>query len=239
MYLDKSTITAIIYWIILIADCILLSYGLTDYRYFTKCLLIPVLLVLLIMNTSQVRRTTSRKFMIAALLFSLMGDFFLLNSDDQFFISGLISFLLAHVAYILFFRRILRQTKMEIKLFVISFFCVVIYAIVVVAVVWPVIEGLRFPVILYSAILSVMVMFALQVVNRSSVKQAAFRNFIPAALFFLFSDSLLAINKFILHETFVDVIVMVTYAAAQFLLVTGAVKYITRSKKRKKSGTAE
>ena len=46
------------------------------------------------------------------------------------------------------------------------------------------------------------------------------------ALLFIVSDSVLAVNKFYIPFIEAGIITMVTYAAAQLLLVQGAVEYI-------------
>jgi uncharacterized membrane protein YhhN len=48
--------------------------------------------------------------------------------------------------------------------------------------------------------------------------------FIAGAIFFVASDSMLAINKFKNNFPYANVLIMFTYAAAQFCIVHGAVR---------------
>ena len=74
-------------------------------HFIAKPLLIPVLLLLLFFTKSAV---PGKNLLLAGLLFSWMGDLFLLfeYKNKLFFIFGLASFLTTHIFYIINFLRI-------------------------------------------------------------------------------------------------------------------------------------
>jgi len=73
----------------------------------TKPLLMPALMVVFYRLTRR-RENSQRKFVFAALIFSWIGDVSLMfwGINSNFFLIGLISFLLTHIAYIIAFTQV-------------------------------------------------------------------------------------------------------------------------------------
>jgi uncharacterized membrane protein YhhN len=59
-----------------------------------------------------------------------------------------------------------------------------------------------------------------------SVGVTARRQFVTGALFFVVSDSLLAINKFYQAFPFAGLLIMLTYCAAQYFIVRGFMSHV-------------
>ncbi len=152
-----------------------------------------------------------RWLVIIGLLFSLMGDIFLMLFDDRFFILGLASFLVAHLFYIGAYRsRDGFGFTWWLALVYLAYGTALLYLL------WPHIGALRIPVIAYASVLLVMGWQAAEMWIRWS-DLSALAAMIGAVLF-LFSDSTLALNKFRAIIPQSSIIVMSTYWAAQLLI---------------------
>ena len=96
----------IIYFLITVFELVFIYFNQTDLRWFTKPLLMPLLLFAVIIKRSEIKLY---KLILIALFLSWLGDFLL--QMKGLFIPGLISFLLAHVFYIVYFLKIQPQKK--------------------------------------------------------------------------------------------------------------------------------
>ena len=125
---------------------------------------------------------------VVGLIFSLGGDIFLMLPADRF-IWGLISFLIAHLFYIVAF---VYPTGFHVSPLLLALYLV--YGGIMIWLLWPHIGGLRIPVLIYMAVILVM---GWQSVERWSVLQtsAALLAAIGATLFVI-SDSTLALDRF-------------------------------------------
>lgn len=162
----------------------------------------------------------------AALLFSMLGDVFLLFPDqERWFVWGLGAFLLAHVAYIIGFNlppAPLTPLTLGLALFV---------GVTVLPLIRRILLSLRQsgqhalvePVRLYAAVIALMLFSALVTLYRADwANLPSYLVSLGAALFVL-SDSVLAWNKFVSPVRSGRLIVMITYHAGQVLLAMGAV----------------
>ena len=163
--------------------------------------------------------------LIAALVFSLGGDVFLMLPGDAplwglpTFILGLGSFLVAHLFYIVLFRRGQAWFPSRRALAVVLFFGATMYAIV-----W---SGLGDPVlkIAVAAYVTVISLMAAQAIGRAvALGDNASRWVAVGACIFMVSDSLIAINKFVAPVPLSSLWILVTYYCAQMLIVHNARK---------------
>lgn len=166
-----------------------------------------------------------KKFAVAALIFSIAGDTLLMfsNKSELFFLAGLVAFLIAHVCYIICFHKIKIREKIEGRW---PWAVVVgIYYYFIISFLMPNLAGMKIPVMVYGAVISFMLFTALLLYDMKDNKTA--RYLLSGALFFVISDSVLAINKF--HHPFemAGWAIMLTYVAAQFLLTKGLLRYIS------------
>ena len=149
-----------------------------------------------------------------SLLFSSLGDVLLEIPGEKMFLFGLVSFLIAHLLYIvLFSRNSLRplNTGPTQKLIIVA---VPIYSIIMTAWLWPGLGDLTGPVIFYICAITAMVISA-------ALAGFSFRLILVGALLFFLSDSLIAINRFKFPIKYNDYLVWSTYYAAQLLITLG------------------
>ena len=154
-----------------------------------------------------------RRFVRVGLALSLVGDVFLLWPKEGF-LPGLVSFLLAHLAYIAAF---CVPARLAARPLVFVGYGVV--AALILSQLWSGVPGpLRAPVIAYVVCLATMAAQA-TVWWRSAIGRGDERLARAAAiggLLFMTSDSLLAINKFALPLPFAPLWILATYWAAQW-----------------------
>jgi uncharacterized membrane protein YhhN len=80
------------------------------------------------------------------------------------------------------------------------------------------------PVMVYATVICTMLLCSLHIFLKVN-KPANILYLLGAALFVL-SDSLLAINKFYQPFAFAGILIMLTYCAAQYFIVTGFIKQV-------------
>jgi uncharacterized membrane protein YhhN len=174
----------------------------------------PLTTVLVIVHASRRGRDAPpvRRWVLAGLALSLVGDVFLLWPREGF-LPGLVSFLLAHLAYLVAFTR---GTRLAAKPPVFLGYGVV--AAVILAALWPgVPAALRVPVIAYVACLAAMAAQA-AVVWRSGAPRGAVLA-LGGALF-MASDALLATNRFATPVPASGLWILATYWAAQWCIAS-------------------
>ena len=185
-----------------------------DWNIFLKPILVPLLIfaVLPLSFNGKIK-------LIFALIFSTLGDIFLLFKGELFFMLGLGSFLIAHVWYIVIFTNRLRG-KGNLKSLVILILPVLVYLGVFLSLLWnqEKMIPIRIPVVVYACVISTMLLLAssLFLANDKSKIQLLF-----GALYFVISDSCLAWNLFHSEIPHASLIVMSTYLLAQLLLTWG------------------
>lgn len=189
-------------------------------RYFFK----PIILLALI-GYYLVQTTETNKTFLAALFFCWVGDVMLMFSGELYFMLGLAAFLIGHVFYIFSFRQfswssgnaLLPTQKVRYT------FPIILAGTGLLVVLFPKLGALQIPVIVYAIVLMLMAINAL--LRLGYTNKASFAWVFVGALFFMVSDSVLAFNKF--HTQFVgaSVTIMLTYIAAQFMIVRGILKH--------------
>lgn len=156
---------------------------------------------------------------------SLVGDVLLMISLDRFFMFGLVAFLLAHIAYIVGF---------NVPVPAINFFGIV-FALMIglggARVIRRILDRLpatgqgkmRLPIIIYSAVISVMLLSAMmKLVDISWSANAAALVGVGAFLFYL-SDIILAWNKFVAPIQYGRIYNIAAYHFGQILLIAGVI----------------
>ncbi len=219
-----------------IIDALLANRGDESLRYISKGLITILLLAFFITEVRSFKTKAVSKYtglVCCALIFSFLGDVFLVKDSSLHFMLGLAAFLIAHVFYILFFYRIHSINNKSRPLFWISGIIILSYVAALnylfnsnVAA-----QGLTIPVLLYSLVLGTMAFAAINV-NYTAKHTKSFRVFyiIAGAIIFVASDSMLAFNKFYLAKPLPGFYIsMVTYSVAQFFIVSGAVKFIKQN----------
>ncbi len=177
----------------------------SNYRLFTKPFLLPLLIVYYLQLCSKNDLTLEKVFVIG-LVFSFFGDLFLLF--DWGFIFGLGSFLIAHVLYIITFYNYKIVNKPILIVFIL------VYLVSFLCFLFPHLNEMKIPVIIYAIIISMMLYYGFCSKNKW---------LILGALLFVISDSILSFNLFIKVYLETELLVMITYVTAQFLLIKGVV----------------
>jgi uncharacterized membrane protein YhhN len=168
---------------------------------------------------------TLKKWILAALFFSWIGDILLMfqASDQLFFLLGLSSFLLAHIFYIIFFQSIRAREKVSPKVWLLLI--VLLYYTPLISFLSPHLHDMKLPVVIYGAVISLMLSLAMDMLFIPNKR--AGRWMMTGAVLFVLSDSVLAINQFYQPFPLAGVIIMLTYGLAQLFIIEGAIKYIT------------
>ncbi|HRI18758.1 MAG TPA: lysoplasmalogenase [Burkholderiaceae bacterium] len=155
-----------------------------------------------------------RRWIRAGLWLSLAGDVFLMW--PQGFLPGLVSFLLAHLAYIAAFTRTLR--------FAARWQPFAVYAVIaagLLSILWPgVPAALQLPVVAYVVCLASMAAQAgtVWLAARGTASEALARQAAIGGLLFMSSDALLAFNKFHAPLPLASLWILATYWIAQAMI---------------------
>jgi uncharacterized membrane protein YhhN len=213
----------IVFILILLADLIAIQLNYKIAEYVFKPLIVIWLLSYFILQTRNVK-SDLKKWIIAALLFSWLGDVLLMLQGDNslFFLLGLSAFLLAHIFYILFFHFVRIRENVKSRWYLLL--TVVIYYALLISILSPWLEEMKLPVRIYGIVISFMFMLAMHMLFIKNNKAGLLM--MAGALLFVISDSVLAINKFYHPFEMADLVVMTTYGFAQLLITEGAVRYI-------------
>ena len=180
----------------------------------------PLLMVtLLLYFLSESKGYPGWRLLVAlALIFSWGGDVLLML--DDMFVAGLVSFLIAHIFYIIAYQKT-GAGKGKLRPFDIAAFA--LYGIVLIWILYPGLDGMLVPVIAYALVLLTMGIWAHK--RRGETANASFRYVSAGVILFVISDSLIAVNKFVFDVPGERLLVMSTYIAAQFLIVQGLLKH--------------
>lgn len=214
----KILISAL-YFLIGLISIILLNQPAFWPGFIAKALIIPVLMILLIINSGSFSGRLQR-LMFTGLLFSWAGDVILGFSEinGNMFIIGLVCFLLAHVMYFTVFistpgKNYIFGNRIYLLL------PVIIYGITLVSYLYSDLGQMRVPVIIYAAVILTMLAGAIN--RKDKVDRTSFYLTLAGAILFVVSDSAIAINKFSFQFASSGIVIMSTYIVAQFLIVMG------------------
>ncbi len=171
-----------------------------------------IMLSLLFLYTRSV--SDINKWYTTGLIFSFFGDVFLMYSGQFPFKIGLVSFLIAHILFIkIVMHRIKNVSFLNILISVIPFAAFLSLFIFTLK---DSLNELLVPVIIYGFTISMFGVVSL--INYLETKSNKSLWILIGALFFMISDSLLAINKFYLPKEIFGVLIMSTYIIAQYLI---------------------
>ncbi|MGZ5255679.1 MAG: lysoplasmalogenase [Flavitalea sp.] len=207
-------------FLVAFVDLIFIYQQFPEWRWFTKPLLIPIL-ILAFYNEIPKPLKSPAYLVVFALFFSWGGDIFLQASG--FFIPGLLSFLVAHIFYILYFRKFVAGRWKAAVILPVS-----LYLALFIIYLFPYLGDLKIPVIIYSITIGTMLVLAFHVNNANGKKYATWFRY--GALFFVLSDSILAVNLFVMKSHVLGIAVMITYVVAQAMIVRGAMIHLSNTK---------
>lgn len=198
--------------------------GIQSLVYTTKPALVSILLVYFVVSVRRNFNPFSLTI-ITGLIFAIAGDTFLLLEGDLYFMLGLGSFLLTHIFYA---RAFLNAAPRSLAHFFsfrkIAFFCFFLLLLSLMLYLWPDLGALRWPVLVYGTAITMMGFTAFNL--RGAVSRNIFLLLFTGALLFIFSDSMIAIDKFKssqLNLPFPRLLIMVPYILAQYMIVAGSI----------------
>ena len=197
-----------------------LLLDLTPLYIAAKTLLMPALLLYFAALTKAY--SSWRIYVVMALLFSWAGDVFLISSD--WFIAGLVAFLIAHVFYIIAYHKTGAASGELRTLDILKF---AVYGVALIWLIYPGLGDLLIPVLIYALVLLGMGVWAHK--RRGATSIVSFRLVAVGAILFAFSDGLIAVNKFAYTIPAERMLVMSIYMAAQYLIVQGLIQHTERT----------
>lgn len=214
----------LIYLLILFAHCICIFFELNQWRFYSKIVLIPFLAVLFLLNIRGQKRSENFYIPIVALLGSFSGDLLLAFDGAQFFLFGMLGFMITHISNSVYFYKLNKLVFQKANYAKIAFLFLSIACSFVVYIIKESAGSFFVPIIIYMVLIGIMTILASNLAESSTYNHSAIHYFIPGAVLFVLSDGLLAINKFNLQDSSLDIFVMLTYGLAQLYLVLGYYK---------------
>ena len=150
-----------------------------------------------------------------ALLFSLLGDIYLLDKTNMF-LFGLGSFLCAQLLFIFIIWRDLPKSNWSQRIIALLPFAV--YLFLLMSILSPDLGSFVVPVWVYAIVISFF--GAVAFLNHLARKSAHSLILLLGAILFILSDSMIAIHKFHFSIDYYPVAIMLTYVLAQYFIFT-------------------
>ncbi|NHZ87308.1 MAG: lysoplasmalogenase, partial [Planctomycetia bacterium] len=154
-------------------------------------------------------------FILSGLLFSLLGDLFLIY-PEQHFKKGLLAFLAGHVCYIFAFTV---SSGFHFTSWI--FFPIVIVGVLYLRIILPYSGDMKIPMVVYIIVITIMGWMAIERLNSILTLGAILAT--SGAVSFMISDAVLALNKFKKSFNRAELIILTTYYTAQWLLAVSTI----------------
>lgn len=215
----EKSFTALFIVIVLIELLSSTLSWLSSFHNVAKPLILLSLILYFYLKGKHLTAKTRAK-MLLALTFSLLGDILLMFDEvsANFFLTGLISFLLAHIFYILVFLEKKNNLKKPLPFITV----LIIYAFGIFYVLKDGLENMLIPVVIY--MLAILTMAVTAAFRKGNVSNLSYNLVFVGVLLFLISDSILAVNKFYGEVPYEHLLIMSTYAFAQYFITIGIIK---------------
>ena len=213
----KTTLASTLFLLVSAADIYAIITHNKEIEMIAKPLITTSLVILYLVSVKK-----PNFWYVSALFFAFWGDVLLLF-QDQFFIYGLASFLLAHVLLITVSSKFLNQVSIpNILLHSLPFVALLVGLIYTI---YSGLGELLIPVIIYGIVISIfgVITFVIYTGKRSVENGWLFLG----ALTFIASDSTLAINKFYYSTELLGISIMITYIIAQYLICKAMITKIS------------
>jgi uncharacterized membrane protein YhhN len=218
----------LLFWIILLTDVVLDLLKLDNWRWFTKPLLIPLLMIFLIINKSKPGNPFLSKLIFSGLLAAWIGDILLMFSSTGCFIAGMAAFVTMQLLYAYIYYSIQKPGfKINKKgiagvLFMLLFSFFLFKSLETSSL----FTGYAIPVAIYIAAISLMVSLAANLSGAKRTPNTGSLFIFYGAVFFVVSDGSIAVQKFLFPGIAgLSILVMLTYGIAQYLIVKGFYKF--------------
>jgi uncharacterized membrane protein YhhN len=203
-----------IYFTISILEII---FGINHFQvgiYLTKPLIMISIIIFYFYQT-QNQRNFQDKLMLIAFFFSMLGDTFLMFKGEKYFMFGLCSFLITHLFYIFVFSRNRLKVNLIARISLLIFSGIMLFVLQN-----HITNSLLIPIIIYMITITIMAMSA----SERNTNTESYRLVLIGAILFVLSDSLIAVDKFVMPIPFSTIFIMGTYVLAQYLICVGFLK---------------
>ncbi len=220
--------TLVLFAFALAVECFANIFNIFAVQMISKPALMFILIVYFHQNSKDL--SSLKNLIIAALLFSWFGDVLLLF-DKQFsplFIFGLVSFLIAHILYVVYFIQIRGLNLLKGKTNILISLIVTAYSGIFYAVLFPHLGDMTVPVLIYCLAISGMVIASFRAFDIAN--QTFGKICVAGTILFAISDSVLAYNRFVDPIQFGGAIVIFLYAIGQLLITEGALRNLRKLK---------
>lgn len=187
-----------------------------------KSLIIP-LLIWLYLRFIRGHGNRFHSLVIAALVFSWMGDIILqlTQFNESFFLVGLGSFLITQLIYMVaFFITPGKNALFFKKIYMIV--PVVLYGWGILSLLSDGLGDMKLPVTIYTVVILSMLLAAIN--REKKVNRQSFLLVLAGAILFILSDSLIAINRFEQPFELARIAIMSSYITAQYLIAVGCAR---------------
>jgi uncharacterized membrane protein YhhN len=195
-------------------------------------LLIPFLLLFFLLNYKG-SKGSFYILPIIALLGSFAGDVLLAFDGAQYFLWGMLGFMVTHICNSIYFYSMHPLQFNKSKIALPALLLLSITCSIVILIIKDNAGSFLIPIIIYMILIAFMAILASNLTGSPIYNHVSIQFFIPGAILFILSDGLLAINKFNVQDASLDVFVMLTYGLAQLFLVMGYYKVKSKNSKFK------
>jgi uncharacterized membrane protein YhhN len=154
-------------------------------------------------------------FVLLGLLFSLLGDVLLMLPADLF-VLGLVSFLIAHIFYIMAFSQ-----GVDLRLNSLSWVPFLLFGVLIYGCMLPSLKEMTIPVLAYMVVILTMGWRAYERWGQNKTREA--KRALIGAVLFIISDSALGINRFRFPFELSTLVVLGTYFPAQWFIAMSVV----------------
>ncbi|MBN1820904.1 MAG: lysoplasmalogenase [Prolixibacteraceae bacterium] len=216
----------LLFLLILIGDLVGEATQIKWLDYTFKPFIIPWIGLFFYLNSKNVERLV-KKYLFIALFFSWSGDVNLMfpHVNEIFFKTGLGSFLIAQIFYIILFLKTINLSgkRAFLKKQPIWLIAYLAYGLTFYIFLFESLDiVLRFAVPLYT--IALLGMSAMALNRYGNGHPVSFSYVFAGSLLFVASDSMIAINKFLVAIPYEGLLIMSTYISAQYLIMRGILK---------------
>jgi len=159
-------------------------------------------------------------------LFSWGGDLFMMFAAEfVYFVLGILFFLIAQVLYIFLFLRTINLSgkKPFLKKKPIWLIPYIAFGLIIYIILFPQLNiVLRIAIFIY--IIAILTMSVMALNRYGNGHPISFSLVFAGSVFFVISDSMIAINRFLVSIPYEGIFIMTTYIAAQYLIMRGILK---------------
>jgi uncharacterized membrane protein YhhN len=192
--------------------CISTYLNVTQKDAFSKCLIVPSLLIFYLTSANKII-----PLLCIGMAFGFLGDVFLIFGDMTYFLVGLASFFMGHIAYCSVISKRIEYNNKLLLPFIITIAVFLALGIIMFLYFRSGLGSMLIPVVFYLGVLLLITCLSvLLLISAPNIKHVLL---VIGSFLFFFSDTLIAYGKFIAPIKNGGAVIMLTYAIAQFLIV--------------------